>query len=79
MSVAAVTEAIDNFAANDSVLRDNIMAQLDREIDDIEAERSKVNAALDARREKIVGRKVAISNEFEQRAIDLMAILNGKA
>jgi len=79
MSIAAVTEAIDNFAANDSVLRDNIMAQLDRELAEIEAERSKFNAFLDARREKIADRKVAIGNEFEQRAIDLMAILNGKA
>jgi hypothetical protein len=79
MSIAAVTEAIDNFAANDSVLRDNIMAQLDRELAEIEAERSKFNAFLDARREKIADRKVAINNEFEQRAIDIMAILNGKA
>jgi len=79
MSIAAVTEAIDNFAANDSVLRDNIMAQLDRELAEIEAERAKFNAFLDARREKIADRKVAISNEFEQRAIDIMAILNGSA
>jgi hypothetical protein len=79
MSIAAVTEAIDNFAANDSVLRDNIMAQLDRELAEIEAERSKFNAFLDARREKIADRKVAINNEFEQRALDIMAILNGKA
>jgi hypothetical protein len=55
------------------------MAQLDRELAEIEAERSKFNAFLDARREKIADRKVAINNEFEQRAIDIMAILNGKA
>jgi hypothetical protein len=97
MSIAAVTEAIDNFATNDETLRDTLLGQFDTELGEVEAERSKDNAALDAeireiearrarmnakhdaRREKIADRKVAINNEFEQRAIDLMAILNGKA
>jgi hypothetical protein len=79
MSIAAVTEAIDNFAANDTVLFETLLSHLDRELAEIEAERSKFNAFLDARREKIADRKVAISNEFEQRALDIMAILNGKA
>jgi hypothetical protein len=79
MSIAAVTEAIDNFAANDTVLFETLLAHLDRELAEIEAERAKFNAFLDARREKIADRKVAISNEFEQRALDIMAILNGKA
>jgi len=79
MSIAAVTEAIDNFAANDTVLFETLLSHLDRELAEIEAERSKFNAFLDSRREKIADRKVAISNEFEQRALDIMAILNGKA
>ena len=79
MSIAAVTDAIDNFAANDTVLFETLLSHLDRELAEIEAERSKFNAFLDSRREKIADRKVAISNEFEQRALDIMAILNGKA
>jgi hypothetical protein len=79
MSIAAVTEAIDNFAANDTVLFETLLSHLDRELAEIEAERAKFNAFLDSRREKIADRKVAISNEFEQRALDIMAILNGKA
>lgn len=78
MSIAAVTEAIDNFATNDTALRDTLIAALDTELGEIEAERAKMNAILDARREKIAERKLAINNEFEQRALDIMAILNGK-
>ena len=79
MSVAAVAEALDTFSANDFVLRDTLLGHLDRELAEIEAERSKMNAFLDARCEKIADRKVAISNEFEQRADDIYAILNGKS
>jgi hypothetical protein len=78
MSIAALTEALDAFAANDAALLENIMAQFDRELAEIEAERSSINAALDFRRTKVADRKVAVSNEFQQRALDIMAIMNGK-
>jgi hypothetical protein len=77
-ATAAVAEALDNFAANDFVLRDNLLAHLDRELAEIETERATFNAFLDARREKIADRKVAITNEFDARAGDIYAILNGK-
>ena len=79
MSIAAVAEALDNFSANDFILRDNLLSHLDRELAEIEAERSKMNAFLDARREKIAERKVSITAEFEARSNDIYAILNGKA
>ena len=78
MSIAALTEALDAFAANDAALLENLMAQFDRELGEIEAERASMNAALDARRAKVADRKLAVSNEFEQRALDIMAIMNGK-
>jgi len=79
VSIAAVAEALDNFSANDFVLRDNLLGHLDRELAEIEAERAKMNAFLDARREKIAERKVSITAEFEARSNDIYAILNGKA
>ena len=37
-----------------------------------------MNASLDARREKVADRKVAITTEFDARAGDIYAIVNGK-
>jgi hypothetical protein len=37
-----------------------------------------MNAFLDARREKIAERKVAFTAEFDARASDIYAIVNGK-
>ena len=79
MSLAAVTEALENFAANDAVLLETLLGHLDRELAEIEAERAKMNASLDARREKVADRKVAITTEFDARAGDIYAIVNGKA
>ena len=78
MSLAAVSEALENFAANDAVLLETLLGHLDRELAEIEAERAKMNAMLDARREKIAERKVAFANEFDARAGDIYAIVNGK-
>ena len=78
MSIAAITQSIDAFASNDADLRELLLAQCDTELAEIEAERSKMNAAFDARRERIADRKAAIVNEFEARAADIDAILNGK-
>ena len=79
MSLAAVTEALENFAANDTVLLETLLGHLDRELAEIEAERAKMNAFLDARREKIAERKVAFTTEFDARADDIQAIVSGKA
>jgi hypothetical protein len=79
VSLAAVTEALENFAANDAVLLETLLGHLDRELAEIEAERAKMNASLDARREKVADRKVAITTEFDARAGDIYAIVNGKA
>ena len=78
MSIAAVTQAIDAFASNDVNLCNLLIEQLDIELAEIEAERSKMNAALDARRARIADRKVAIHAEFDARRGDIDAILNGK-
>ena len=85
MSLAAVTEALENvtealenFAANDFILLDTLLGNCDRELAEIEAERATMNAFLDARREKVADRKVAITAEFGARADDLHAIRNGK-
>jgi septal ring factor EnvC (AmiA/AmiB activator) len=78
VSIAAITESIDNFATNDASLRDMLIGYLDTELAEIEAERSKMNAAFDARRQRIADRKVTINAEFEQRAADIYAILNGR-
>lgn len=78
MSLAAISEALENFGANDAVLLETLLGHLDRELAEIEAERAKMNAFLDARREKIADRKVAITTEFDARAGDIYAIVNGK-
>ena len=77
--IAALTQAIDNFGKNDQALRDLLIAQLDTELAEIESERAQINAALNARRERIAARKVAVDTEFEQRKGDLEMILEGGA
>lgn len=72
MSIAAVTQAIDNFSANDVALRDLLLAQKDAELAEIEAELAKHKARIEAQ-------KMAISDEFEQRAMDLRLIVDGQA
>lgn len=78
-SIAALAEAFDNFAANDDTLRDLLVAQDDTELAEIEAERSMLNAGLDARKERIMLRRHAKLDEFAQRKLELRAIVDGKA
>lgn len=72
MSIAAVTQAIDNFSVNDMALRDLLLSQKDTELAEIEAELAKHKARIEAQ-------KMAIKEEFEQRANDLRHILDGQS
>lgn len=72
MSIAAVTQAIDNFSANDVALRDLLIAQKDAELAELEMLMSQSKARIEAQ-------KQAIREEFEQRASDLKLILDGQA
>lgn len=72
MSLAAVTQAIDNFIANDVALRDQLLAQKDTELAEIEMVLSQSRARIEAE-------KKAITAEFDQRAQDLRVILEGGA
>jgi hypothetical protein len=71
MSIAAVTQAIDNFGVNDVALRELLLAQKDTELAELEMELSKHKARIEAQ-------KQAIKDEFEQRANDLKLILDGQ-
>ena len=72
MSIAAVTQAIDNFSVNDMALRDLLLSQKDTELAELEMEMSKHKARIEAQ-------KMAIKEEFEQRANDLRLILDGQS
>lgn len=72
MSIAAVTQAIDNFSTNDMALRDLLIAQKDAELAELEMLMSQSKARIEAQ-------KQAIREEFEQRASDLKLILDGQA
>lgn len=72
MSIAAVTQAIDNFGTNDAALRDLLLAQKDTELAELEMQMSQTKARIEAQ-------KQAIREEFEQRASDLKIILDGGA
>lgn len=71
MSIAAVTQAIDNFAANDLALRDMLLAQKDTELAELEM-------TLAQQRARIEAQKDAIRQEFSQRASDIRLILDGR-
>lgn len=71
MSIAALTEAIDTFASNDLAFRDMLLAQKDTELAEIEMQLSQHRARIEAQ-------KKGILEEFEQRASDIRAILDGK-
>ena len=70
MSIAAITQAIDNFIANDVALREQLLAQKDTELAEIEM-------SLSEHRARIGAQKKAIDDEFGQRARDLRSILEG--
>ena len=72
MSIAAVTQAIDNFSVNDAALRDLLLAQKDTELAELEMEMMKHKARIEAQ-------KQAIRDEFDHRATDLRLILDGQA
>ena len=70
MSIAAVTQGLDAFEANDTALRDLLLAQKDTELAELEASTAKTRARIEAQKQEI-------REEFEQRKGDLRAIRDG--
>lgn len=72
MSLASLVVALDAFASNDMALRDQLLAQKDTELAELDMQMSQHKA-------RIAAQKQAIIDEFDQRSKDLKLITDGKA